>query len=101
MLRSLIALSSSKETLVKAGVIPPRLALLRDGAGDGREQAVAALCKLVEGSSDTRADGADDGFYTCPDRIRAALAAAGSFKPLVDILGDGNAAARSLPPRCC
>ena len=30
-----------------------------------------------------------------PDRIRAALAAAGSFKPLVDILGDGNAATKS------
>ena len=95
VLRSLIALSSSKETLVKAGVIPPLIALLRDGDADGKEQAVAALCKLVEGSSDTRADGADDGFYTSPDRIRAALAAAGSFKPLVDILGDGNAATKS------
>ena len=95
VLRSLIALSSSKETLVKAGVIPPLIALLRDGDADGKEQAVAALCKLAEGSSDTRADGADDGFYTSPDRIRAALAAAGSFKPLVDILGDGNAATKS------
>ena len=95
VLRSLIALSSSKETLVKAGVIPPLVALLRDGDADGKEQAVAALCKLAEGSSDTRADGADDGFYTSPDRIRAALAAAGSFKPLVDILGDGNAATKS------
>ena len=95
VLRLLIALSSSKETLVKAGVIPPLIALLRDGDADGKEQAVAALCKLAEGSSDTRADGADDGFYTSPDRIRAALAAAGSFKPLVDILGDGNAATKS------
>ena len=95
VLRLLIALSSSKETLVKAGVIPPLIALLRDGDADGKEQAVAALCKLAEGSSDTRADCADDGFYTSPDRIRAALAAAGSFKPLVDILGDGNAATKS------
>ena len=87
--------SYSKETLVKAGVIPPLIALLRDGDADGKEQAVAALCKLAEGSSDTRADCADDGFYTSPDRIRAALAAAGSFKPLVDILGDGNAATKS------
>ena len=39
VLRSLIALSSSKETLVKAGVIPPLIALLRDGDADGSEQA--------------------------------------------------------------